>query len=197
MKRIVKGNDFTLRIPVMKVVDGERVRFPLPGCTDVAVNLVNAYRRLSLAFTVDVKEDNVLLARVEGDRIGLGSYALEVKGKLFGNDWRSCEYEQVEIVDNNAEADTVLGGTDEGEPSVEMDTAIVIQTALQDVPLATEETAGVVIVGDGLSVDGNGRLCSEVTKQVLEEHTSKFATKEELEGMKTATDEELNSLLNS
>ena len=125
MKRIVKGNDFTLRIPVMKVVDGERVRFPLPGCTDVAVNLVNAYRRLSLAFTVDVKEDNVLLARVEGDRIGLGSYALEVKGKLFGNDWRSCEYEQVEIVDNNASGDTAFE-PQEGEDSVEMDTAIAV-----------------------------------------------------------------------
>ena len=162
MKKVVKGNDFTLRVPVMKVVDGERVRFPLPGCTDIMVNLVNAYRRVALEWSIDVKEDNVLLARVEGDRMGLGTYALEVKGKLFGNDWRSNEYEQLGIVDNNASADTVLSGTDEGEPSVDMDTAIIIQTAIQDVPLATEETAGAVIVGDGLAVDDNGRLCAAI-----------------------------------
>lgn len=34
MKKIVKGNDFTLRIPVMKMVEGEAQAFPLPACTD-------------------------------------------------------------------------------------------------------------------------------------------------------------------
>lgn len=126
MKKIVRGNDFVMRIPVRKVVGGEQKTFPLPACTDVAVSLVGAYRRVRLEHEVDVADDSLLLARVEGDKIALGSYALEVKGKLFGNDWRSNEYEQVTIVDRNSEADTELGGTDEGEPSVEMDTAIVI-----------------------------------------------------------------------
>lgn len=88
MKNIVRGNDFTLRIPVRKMVNGESFAFPLPGCTDVAVNVVNSYRRVSLSYTIDVKEDNVLNARVEGDQLACGVYALEVKGKLFGNDWR-------------------------------------------------------------------------------------------------------------
>lgn len=35
MKKIVKGNDFTLRIPVMKMVGGEAQPFPLPACTEV------------------------------------------------------------------------------------------------------------------------------------------------------------------
>ena len=125
MKKIVKGNDFTMRIPVMKIVDGEKQAFPLPGCTDIVVRACSAYRRLELAYTVDAKEDNVLLARVEGDEIPLGTYALEVRGKIFGNDWRSNEYEQFAIVDKNADADTEFGETDEGDNSVEMDTAIV------------------------------------------------------------------------
>ena len=126
MKKIVRGNDFVMRIPVRKVVGGEQKPFPLPACTDVAVSLVGAYRRVRLEHEVDVADDSLLLARVEGDKIALGSYALEVKGKLFGNDWRSNEYEQITIVDRNSEADTEFGDTDEGEPSVEMDTAIVI-----------------------------------------------------------------------
>lgn len=125
MKRIVRGNDFTLRVPVMKIVNGEKVAFPLPGCTDIKVNIVNQYRRVALGYTIDVSEDNVLLARVEGDKVAVGTYALEVKGKLFGNDWRSNEYEQFQLVDNNAAGDTAFE-PQEGEDSVEMDTATVI-----------------------------------------------------------------------
>ena len=126
MKKIVKGNDFTLRIPVMKMVEGEAQAFPLPACTDVVVQVCNQFKRIPLAFEVDVKEDNVLLARVEGDQMSLGTYAIEVKGKIFGNDWRSNEYPQFAIVANNADADTEFGETDEGDNSVEMDTAMVI-----------------------------------------------------------------------
>ena len=126
MKKIVKGNDFTLKIPVMKIVEGEAQAFPLPACTDVVVQVCNQFRRIPLAFSIDVKEDNVLLARVEGDKMSIGTYAIEVKGKIFGNDWRSNEYPQFAIVSNNADADTEFGTTDEGDNSVEMDTALVI-----------------------------------------------------------------------
>lgn len=126
MKKIVKGNDFTLRIPVMKMVEGTTQAFPLPACTDVVVQVCNQFRRIPLAFSIDVKEDNVLLARVEGDKMSLGTYAIEVKGKIFGNDWRSNEYPQFSIVAKNADADTEFGETDEGDNSVEMDTAMVI-----------------------------------------------------------------------
>lgn len=126
MKKIVKGNDFTLRIPVMKMLEGQPKAFPLPACTDVVVQVCNQFKRIPLAFTIDVKEDNVLLARVEGDQMSLGTYAIEVKGKIFGNDWRSNEYPQFSIVAKNADADTEFGETDEGDNSVEMDTAMVI-----------------------------------------------------------------------
>lgn len=126
MKKIVKGNDFTLKIPVMKMVEGQPQAFPLPACTDVVVQVCNQFRRIPLAFTIDVKEDNVLLARVEGDNMSLGTYAIEVKGKIFGNDWRSNEYPQFAIVSKNADADTEFCETDDGDNSVEMDTAMVI-----------------------------------------------------------------------
>lgn len=126
MKKIVKGNDFTLKIPVMKSVEGQKVPFPLPACTDVQVRVCNQFKRISLSYEVDVENDNVILARVEGDQIPLGTYAIEVKGKIFGNDWRSNEYPQFAIVANNADADTEFGTTDEGDNSVEMDTAMVI-----------------------------------------------------------------------
>lgn len=108
MKKIVKGNDFTLKIPVMKMVEGQAKAFPLPACTDVVVQVCNQFKRIPLVFEIDVKEDNVLLARVEGDQMSLGTYAIEVKGKIFGNDWRSNEYPQFAIVSNNADADTIF-----------------------------------------------------------------------------------------
>ena len=126
MKKIVKGNDFTLKIPVMKMVEGQAKAFPLPACTDVVVQVCNQFKRIPLAFEIDVKEDNVLIAKVEGDKMSLGTYAIEVKGKIFGNDWRSNEYPQFAIVANNADADAEFGETDEGDNSVEMDTAMVI-----------------------------------------------------------------------
>lgn len=126
MKKIVKGNDFTLKIPVMKSVDGQKVPFPLPACTDVQVRVCNQFKRISLSYEVDVASDNVILARVEGDQIPLGTYAIEVRGKILGNDWRSEEYPQFEIVARNADADLEFGSTDEGDNSVEMDTALVI-----------------------------------------------------------------------
>lgn len=127
MKKIVRGNDFTLRIPVCKIVNGEQVAFPLPACTDIVVNIVNQYRRVNLAYSIDTAEDNIINARVEGDGVSVGTYALEVRGKIFGNDWRSKEYEQFQIVDNNASGDTAFNGElIEGEDSVEMNTALVI-----------------------------------------------------------------------
>ena len=125
MIRILRGNDFVMRIPVKKYVNGKLEAFPLPACTDISVRLCNSYRRYDLSFSIDVAEDHVLWSRVEGDQLSLGAYALEVRGKIFGNDWRSNEYQQIQIVDNNASADYEFMET-EGENSVDMDTAIVI-----------------------------------------------------------------------
>lgn len=125
MKKIVRGNDFTMRVPVRKIVGGEAEKFPLPACEEVEVNLVNAFRRRRMAHTIGVEDDSLLEVRVQSSEMALGAYALEVKGKLFGCSWRSNEYEQIMLVDNNAQGDTVFE-PQEGEDSVEMDTAVVV-----------------------------------------------------------------------
>lgn len=120
MKKIVRGNDFTLRIPVKKIVNGEQVSFPLTDCTDIAVHVVSKYKRTALPYTIDKESNDVLLADVDGTALSLGTYALEVTGKLEGANWRSYEYEQFAIVDNNASSDTVFeGGTTEGDTNIE------------------------------------------------------------------------------
>lgn len=173
MKRIVRGNDFNMRIPVVKIVEGEKVAFPLPGCTDIVVRLCSAYRRLELAHTIDAKEDNVIVARVEGDRIPFGTYALEVRGKIFGNDWRSNEYEQVAIVDRNADADTELGNTDEGEDSVEMDTAVVVLPPDRELDALVKEALAqnkaMSELSDAIKASEEGRAKSEELRVKSEE----------------------------
>ena len=70
-----------------------------------------------------------------------------MKGKIFGNDWRSNEYPQFSIVANNADADAEFGETDEGDNSVEMDTAMVIlppSVELSDLISDTNEALGKV-----------------------------------------------------
>lgn len=162
-----------MRIPVVKIVDGEKVAFPLPGCTDIVVRLCSAYRRLELAYTIDAKEDNVIVARVEGDRIPLGTYALEVRGKIFGNDWRSNEYEQVAIVDRNADADTELGETDEGENSVEMDTAVVVLPPDRELEALVKEAQAqnkaMSELSDAIKASEEGRAKSEELRAKSEE----------------------------
>lgn len=122
MKKIVRGNDFTLRIPVKKIVNGEQVSFPLTDCTDIAVHVVSQYKRTALPYTIDKESNDVLLADVDGTTLSLGTYALEVTGVLEGANWRSFEYEQFAIVDNNASSDTIFeGGTTEGDTNIEGD----------------------------------------------------------------------------
>lgn len=146
MKKIVRGNDFMLRVPVRRIVNGEKERFPLPACEDIEVNLVNAFRRRKMEYTIDVEDDSLLEVRVQSSEMALGAYALEVKGKLFGCSWRSNEYEQLQLVDNNASGDTEFGETDEGEASVEMDTAIVVLA-----PVTVIDGNFKVLIGEAVS----------------------------------------------
>lgn len=146
MKKIVRGNDFTLRVPVRRIVNGEKESFPLPACDGVEVNLVNAFRRRRMAHTIGVEDDSLLEVSVHSSEMALGAYALEVKGKLFGRSWRSNEYEQIMLVDNNASGDTEFGETDEGEDSVEMDTAIVVLA-----PVTVIDGNFEVLIGEAVS----------------------------------------------
>ena len=126
MKSIVKGNNFALLIPVRRMEEGQMVAMPLAVCEEVHVRLVSAVRRFDLAFVIE--DEGILRAQVP-PTLPIGTYALEVCGKLLGTSWRSNEYEQIRIVDNNALADTVLSDVDDNEPSVEIDTQVVVYAA--------------------------------------------------------------------
>nr|DAU54760.1 MAG TPA: hypothetical protein [Caudoviricetes sp.] len=175
MKKIVRGNDFTLRVPVRRIVNGEKERFPLPACEEIEVNLVNAFRRRKMEYTIGVEDDSLLEVSVHSSEMALGSYALEVKGKLFGSSWRSNEYEQLQLVDNNASGDTEFGETDEGEDSVEMDTAIVVLAPVividGDIEVLKDEIANGVRDGAWLPVkagrDANGNVVSGAVAEGL------------------------------
>lgn len=127
MKKIVLGNDFNLIIPVSRKVHtstGDVIQDfnLLPACTDLQVNLVNFNETISLSCSVDVEHTSRLIANVDSSKLNIGNYALEVKGKIYGNAWRSNEYEQIAFVNNNASADEVFEGEIiEGESSVEVD----------------------------------------------------------------------------
>ena len=131
MKKIVLGNDFNLIIPVSRKVHtstGDVIQDfnLLPACTDLQVNLVNFNETISLSCSVDVEHTSRLIANVDSSKLNIGNYALEVKGKIYGNAWRSNEYEQIAFVNNNASADEVFDGEIiEGESSVEVDHAFI------------------------------------------------------------------------
>lgn len=136
MKKIVRGNDFTLRIPVKKIVNGEQVSFPLTDCTDIAVHIVSKYKRTALPFSIDKESNDVLLADVDGTTLSLGTYALEVTGVLEGANWRSYEYEQFAIVDNNASSDTVFETTQpDGDTDIEDDNGDKANKGCMDVKI--------------------------------------------------------------
>lgn len=132
MKKIVLGNDFNLIIPVSRKVHtstGDVIQDfnLLPACTDLQVNLVNFNETISLPCNVDVEHTSRLIANVDSSKLNIGNYALEVKGKIYGNAWRSNEYEQIAFVNNNASADEIFDGEIiEGELSVEVDHVFIL-----------------------------------------------------------------------
>lgn len=187
MKKIVRGNDFTMRVPVRKIVGGEVEKFPLPACEEIEVNLVNAFRRRRMAHTIGVEDDSLLEVRVQSSEMALGAYALEVKGKLFGCSWRSNEYEQIQLVDNNAQGDTVFE-PQEGEDSVEMDTAVVVlpptvelgnlitgaNEAIEKADAATERANASADKADKAAADAEQRTTAAIT--AVKEQTSTAIT---------------------
>ena len=203
MKKIVRGNDFTLRVPVRKIVGGEAEKFPLPACEEVEVNLVNAFRRRRMAHTIGVEDDSLLVVRVQSSEMALGAYALEVKGKLFGCSWRSNEYEQIMLVDNNASGDTAFE-PQEGEDSVEMDTAVVVlpptvelgnlitgaNEAIKKADVATEKANASAGKADKAT---NNAVKAKADADTATERANKAA--ERCEGISVEFDEERGSLV--
>lgn len=169
MKKIVKGNDFTLRIAIMKMTEGERVAFPIPACTDVQVRMFNGVKRITLSYEVDTANDNVLFARVEGDRIPVGNYAIEIKGKLFDADWAISTYPQFAIVSSSPDADTDFGEVTDGSNFVDMGTVIAI------LPPSVELSN---LISDAHSVVDESKKASNIAAQAAKDAKSALAAAE-------------------
>lgn len=182
MKKIVRGNDFTLRIPVKKMVDGELVDFALPACTDIVVNLISLSRRYPLEYTIDAEHDNVLLASVKSSALPLCKMALEVRGKIFDYQWRSNEYEQIQFVDNNASGDTEFSNVDEGEQSVEVDTAIVILAPSAELSLLISQAEQTIAQAEQTiaQAEQTAEECKEAVKPL---ETAQNLTQEEYDAL--------------
>lgn len=89
--KIVRGNDFSVQVKVLRAVkqeDGttEYVQVELSKCTDITTRLVNRIgRRVELMYTIDGEE---LLIDFDGS-LPSAVYGLEVVGKYQdGHDWR-------------------------------------------------------------------------------------------------------------
>lgn len=160
---------------MVKIVGGEKVPYPLPACDELRVRVCNAFRRVELLYSIDAADDHVLLVPVRGDVLAVGRYALEVSGRMLGNSWRSAEYPQFEIVAYNAGADTEFGQTDEGDNSVEVDTAIVFLPPEADLSEAIEEAGNVNAELDGYTLT--------VTNRKGEKKSVKIATSDEMDAL--------------
>ncbi len=219
MKKIVRGNDFTLRIPVKKIVNGEQVSFPLTDCTDIAVHIVSQYKRTALPYTIDKESNDVLLADVDGTTLSLGTYALEVTGVSEGANWRSYEYEQFAIVDNNASSDTVFETTQpDGDTNIEdgngdnankgcmdvkiegfaVDTALVVlppvsarATIIELIANADAAIAAVRETEAAIKASEGVRIESETLRQSAEEQRAESeATRQTAETQRTESENE-------
>ena len=159
MKKIVLGNDFNLIIPVSRKVHtstGDVIQDfnLLPACTDLQVNLVNFNETISLPCSVDVEHTSRLIANVDSSKLNIGNYALEVKGKIYGNAWRSNEYEQIAFVNNNASADEVFDGEIiEGESSVEVDHVFILLPPTADLTQLIDQASEVINEANKVDID--------------------------------------------
>lgn len=104
MIKIVRGNDFTLKIPVEVQTGVDPSGNPIISDFDftganVSVNIINRYSRIPFVHTV---ERNVITVPVSA--IGNGTYDVEILVSKEGN-MRSMKRAQFKIVESNEESD--------------------------------------------------------------------------------------------
>lgn len=126
--RIVRGNDFTLKVDVKKPVlkDGETTLedFPIEDSTDISVNLVTQLgARIKMPYTVS---GSTVLVNFE-ETVSSGLYGLEVTGKQDGKDWRfyAMPGELLEIVEPTSSAYIPSTDTVDGYYSVTAQAGVV------------------------------------------------------------------------
>lgn len=103
MKKIVKGNDFLMKITISNLQTNEE--FDLTKCENISVGLTQGY------YVYDCNilqiDTDILWVRVEGDEIKSGIFGISIKGKYNSNDWRFTDNKSIEIVEEATTDDEV------------------------------------------------------------------------------------------
>jgi len=138
--RIVRDNDFYLKVPVRSIIffrDGTntvvRGTHPvnLAGCSSISVNLVcSCDSNIPVSFTINDSELRVKCAA----GLECGWYGLEVRYEYSGRKYRSYERKVFKIVENNAKS-FVSGEQYEGEQSYVVDTMWTLMSVVDEVEL--------------------------------------------------------------
>ena len=121
--RIVKGNDFDGRVPLLRysTEEGETIvsPFPLRSAFNVVFNLVseNQYKT-PVTWHCDNERDDVAIIHVEGDVLTCGYYGLEITGRYGGHAIRSYTDRLFELVHSNEESDFLRNDSGEYEMDV-------------------------------------------------------------------------------
>jgi len=129
--KIVRGNDFSLTIPVRSIVfdkEGSKViptanAVPLDDCTLLKVNLVDELGAITPITSYSMPYDGTdgsLIVHISAD-LDCGWYGLEITYTLEGRRYRSYERKVFKIVENNGKS-YVSGEQFEGEMSYQIDT---------------------------------------------------------------------------
>ena len=108
MKSIVRGNDFTIQIPVRQTSDEGIVAVDLTKCSELRVVLSGDLGSYEPSFVISDTDTSLLICSVDGSLLPRGVYSVDVNGEYYGIQWRSVKVEQIRIVEHDDDADEVI-----------------------------------------------------------------------------------------
>lgn len=173
--KIVRGNDFYLRIPVYRAspeLSGSGVytaqNMALDECSNLSVSLLcGCGKTVSLSFSLCEGESGVIVTRVPGN-LQCGWYGIEICGVLCGHRFRSYERKVFKIVENNGSS-YVSASTYGGERSYQVDMMWVLYSCpsyphvylnLSDMTLRQRGT----VENGRMYIDDSGNLCLKINE---------------------------------
>ncbi len=170
--KIVRGNDFYLRIPVNRILYSSSeqkdavptaLSMPLDECTNLRVCLLcECGRSVEIVYELPDSAPGEIVAKVPG-MLKCGWYGMEISGELLGRQFRSYERKVFKIVENNGSS-YVSPSVYNGESSYLIDIMWVLY-ACPNYPLfyidlsdMTLRQRGTVENGE-MYMDADGNLC--------------------------------------
>ncbi len=133
MVTIVRGNAFTLRIPLTVIrtaADGTQIEEAWLPTEELRAYAISAARRTSLAVTV---EGSTLVSAVPSDHLITGTYDIEVTDRNV----RSRRQNQIRIVETTDQAEQIIPPTD-----FAIEAVVLSQTSFSDTTHSAGSTGG-------------------------------------------------------